>query len=497
MSHGVNALREAWRGSYDGPLLNESEVILGTADGISDDSFRCLRSRLRNGRPLTIGTVGGSNTAGATSTNKGDATYLYHSLVSRALNHLHSVSHGSSHHRATNGGIPQTGPLYHELCCSRHLPSAPDLIILDVAVNMAAKALSAELRALERLIRRLLRHPVRPALMAANTHRWRREGMEAENASVFEEAVERLCRHYSVPFVSLHAALVGAVRSGTRRWHDCMKRDGKHMGVVAHAFLAQLVLHRFSTPSLPSLPSPLREACDPTFLRPLPVPLYDTHLWPPGFVAGCTTCADAGAAGGGSLAAHVTATDGFAFSDVPPGQGRSGYVAHVAGASLGLRFCCTAALSPSAVLFLTYYRGPELGRAQLDCAGGCTCDKGVTLTAQTRGRRGYSDTYPTAQRVVLRMANHTVVAPEDACCTVRLRALPPLVQLQQATSRLSPLFKLLSVGLGGHASEELNLNSMRTGYLVSQMQQKTLTRTRARVREAATVGESALVDNLF
>ena len=51
---------------------------------------------------------------------------------------------------------------------------------------------------------------------------------------------------------------------------------------------------------------------------------------------------------------------------MPPGQGRPGYVAHVAGASLGLRFCCSAALSPSAVLFLTYYRGPELGRAQLE-----------------------------------------------------------------------------------------------------------------------------------
>ena len=492
MRDGASALREAWRGSYDGPLLNESEVVLGTADDIGDDAFRCSRSRLRVGRPLTIGTVGGSNTAGATSTNKGDAPYLYHSLVSRALNHLHRVPHGPSHHRATNGGIPQTGPLYHELCCSRHLPSAPDLIILDVAVNMAVKALDAEVRALERLMRRLLLHPTRPALMAANTHRWRREGIEAENASVFEEAVERLCRHYSVPFVSLHAALIGAVRTGTRRWHDCMKRDGKHMGVVAHAFLAQLVLHRFASP-LPSLPSPSQDACDPPASRLLPSPLHDTNLWPPGFVAGCTTCADAGAVGGVSLAEHVTAADGFAFSDMPPGQGRPGYVAHAAGASLSLRFCCTAALSPSAVLFLTYYRGPDLGRAQLDCSGGCTCDVGVTLTAQTRGRRGYSDTYPMSQRVVLRVANQTVAA-SGACCTVRLRALPPLVPLQQATS--GPLFKLLSVGLGGHASEELNLNSMRTGYLVSQMQQKTLvdrTRSaRARARREAS-GDGALV----
>ena len=63
------------------------------------------------------------------------------------------------------GAVPASGPSYMEHCVSWHLPAlGADLILVEYAVNF--DSVSDDAQSFERLIRRLLRLPNHPAIVA-------------------------------------------------------------------------------------------------------------------------------------------------------------------------------------------------------------------------------------------------------------------------------------------------------------------------------------------
>lgn len=451
---------------YTGPLLTADEMERGTsAQSLtkSDMELACVHRRLLAGLPLTMGALGGSNTAGKVSGSMGEASHLYHGLVTVALNALYPTGANSSapagarrrpsgrltrrDHRTTNGGVPQLGPTYHELCgVARHLPTkpgTPHLVLLDVAVNMPINvqlddpALVLHAHSLERLLRQLRRHPARPAIVAANIHRWHHD--RRRNATAAEQVITRLCKHYAVPVVSLHAALGGSVASHAREWTEFMLPDGKHLRPESHAFLAQLILRLVVPPrdrplaacSMPPDGSTLTESGGAgLFGHALPPPLLLEAREQSLRCAGL--CLDDAT----SLRAHVAADNGFS-ADEGGAVGRanklssSGYVTRRPNATLELRFCCAAS-----ILFLIHYVGPTLGGAIRTCHGSCTCEP-RTLRAQWP-KYEWHTTHPLALEAATAIVSTAPsVTPtggasgdlgSGACCTVRLQAfaLPPL-----------------------------------------------------------------------
>ena len=183
----------------------------------------CFGSWLsRHRQVVTVSAVGGSVTAGSTTSTHGGRDVLYHSRVVRALQVLLPANDGPHGH--TNAGVSQTGPCYHELCLPRHLPSSPDLVLVDAAVNLNDDRKGVA--AFERLLRRLLRHPARPALLVVNNHNWNPSAHSAANAKVHEDGIEELCDHYRVSAVSMRRALADSVRTGARNTSTFVKPDG-------------------------------------------------------------------------------------------------------------------------------------------------------------------------------------------------------------------------------------------------------------------------------
>ena len=268
MDIAPSALRSLWPQSQF--LLNSTLVSLGVEHSGSDSKLACLRAALGRGQRISVAAVGGSITAGSSyAAGSGSAaTFLYHRKVAMALDARFPVAAGHGH---LNGGVPGTGPTYMEHCVHDHLPPDVNLVLLEYAVNTDRRPAS-----FERLLRTILLHPRRPALIVVNAHRWRAirphdgrtdkcwhknwpvdmaanrtqwlaqsigQSGTTDMLAADEDAIATLCRHYDVPLVSMRAALVGAVRAGSIGIPTFMN-DCKHPTGAGHTFLAQLILHR-------------------------------------------------------------------------------------------------------------------------------------------------------------------------------------------------------------------------------------------------------------
>ena len=445
----IDRLQRAWRSTHNNvQLLKPAEILLGTAAQHlheSDAEFKCVHKRIRAGNALSIGTLGGSNTAGASTTSKGEAPWLWHGLLVQALKY--DTGNHSSRSRAANGGIPQTGPSYHALCGTRRLPPTPDLVMIDVAVNMAdVTPVEQQDRSLEQLLRQLRRHPARPAILAANIHRWKSQinsNVSEHERSAAEAIVSRLCRHYLVPQVSLRDALSASVSSKERRWGEFMAPDGKHLISQGHAFLAQLIWHL-----LAPAPTGTRDTSQLSGLEcPLPFRTLPPLLLTTGEDASpeCTICAD----GPKAMRVHVASAVGFrAESDWK--RDVRGFTARSAGASLVLQLCCP--LSYRSAIFLTYYRGPLMGDLRLRCAGGCVCKE---QSPELRISRGSPLPHTLGLLVRKRLGGSTPTARR--CCLIFLNVSSPYKMNSQRSldsrGRAPPLFKLVNIALVASSPE--------------------------------------------
>jgi hypothetical protein len=92
--------------------------------------------------------------------------------VYRAIKMLNATRKpGYGHISVANGAVPGTVSTYMSVCVKSHVPLDADVVLVEYAVNDAFNApVDSDLRrSFERLIRKLLNFPNRPAVVLVNS----------------------------------------------------------------------------------------------------------------------------------------------------------------------------------------------------------------------------------------------------------------------------------------------------------------------------------------
>ncbi|KAG2422480.1 hypothetical protein HXX76_016004 [Chlamydomonas incerta] len=118
-------------------------------------------------------------------------------------------------HVVHSGAVPGTQSSYVSACLAQHLPPAPDLVLVEFAVNDPPAPSPAyadpSRRAFERLLRKLLVLPSRPAVVLVNMYAHNAPAPDGSGCCKFWNNAERdfteLAAHYGLPSVSLKAAV--------------------------------------------------------------------------------------------------------------------------------------------------------------------------------------------------------------------------------------------------------------------------------------------------
>jgi lysophospholipase L1-like esterase len=208
----------------------------------------------RDGKPVTVGVIGGSITGGAGASNWGKS---YSPLV---LNWW-KKTFPQSKITFVGAGIGGTGSMYGALRAHEHLlPKQPDFVITEFAVNDDSSRTRQE--TLEGLTRQILNQPNQPTnLMLFMLHN--RDG-QPSNA---QEAQQAIGQHYDLPMLSFRNAVWPEIEAGRYDWSDVLA-DQVHPNDNGHAISAGLVTQFLETvldtlpeaselPEIPAVPEPL------------------------------------------------------------------------------------------------------------------------------------------------------------------------------------------------------------------------------------------------
>tara|TARA_B100000524_G_scaffold156632_1_gene79377 strand:+ start:1708 stop:3513 length:1806 start_codon:yes stop_codon:yes gene_type:complete len=252
-------------------LLSRRELrrsVVSYGDGARLD---CLASKLLTGRAVSLNVLGGSVSFGTTfSTSKSKA--LFHWKVYQWLN---STFPGATHAHFC-GAVPATGPTYMEHCMHWHLSGAPDLILVEYAVNFDV-SVDEDARAFERMMRKLLRIKGQPAIIIVNTMELvppargsraqppriffsgdqqeqqstngysggspNAEDLSFEYRAAAEDKINAVAQYYGVPCISMRNAIWHELKANSTRFP--LKRlfhDRHHPGAWGHSLMAQAVV---------------------------------------------------------------------------------------------------------------------------------------------------------------------------------------------------------------------------------------------------------------
>jgi len=204
---------------------------------------RQFLKRAERGESLTLGVLGGSITAGAACSIP---EKRYHGILLDFLRRKYPQSTFS----LVNAGIGATDSVYGAFRARRDLLThKPDLVILEFAVN--DKDESPWASSYEGTVRQILAAGC-PLILLFMTHNHQR------NCQRFQEVIGR---HYGLPMVSFHDAIMPELMNGSLRW-DELSPDEVHPNPAAHSFAGKLLcacLDRIS--SLPDT-TPVKSPAD-------------------------------------------------------------------------------------------------------------------------------------------------------------------------------------------------------------------------------------------
>ncbi len=201
------------------PRLDAAVVSLG-----SDGRLPAFLARADSGEALTVGVVGGSITAGASATEPSKR------WANRFVDRLRAA-YPKSTFPLVNAGIGATGSDLATHRATRDLLGhAPDLVVIEFAVNDSINPLAAE--TFEGLLRQILNQPQAPAAMCLFTMNEKGQNVQAEH--------EPVGRHYGIPMVSMRDALWPEIEAGRLAWTD-YGADEVHPNDRGHAYCAELL----------------------------------------------------------------------------------------------------------------------------------------------------------------------------------------------------------------------------------------------------------------
>ncbi|GLC45541.1 hypothetical protein PLESTM_001747400 [Pleodorina starrii] len=304
-----------------------------------------------------------------------------------------------SRHECLNGAVPGTQSSYMSSCLNHHLPPGVDLVLVEYAANDSPvpKWTFADpgRRALERLIRKLLRLPSKPAVVLVNMF-----AIAAAHGNYLHSAerdFSELATYYGLPSVSLKAAVMpsAAVGAAEQVAHGAIFNGGlNHPGRGGHVVVSELLI----TMCMDLLRSNGNgAACDPwvggggaaaaaaaalaaAAERPLPPPLAEDN-----YESSSSTCYIEHELRG----LVQKPVEGWEWTD--EGRGKWGFVALQPSRTLRIKVDSQLAGNRSAeranativvqIAYLQSYLG--MGLVRLHCVSGCVC-KPVTIDAYDR-----------------------------------------------------------------------------------------------------------------
>jgi len=202
--------------------------------------LQAVVEKARSGGEVTIGVIGGSITEGASATSE-DRRY------GNQIAAWWQTAFPEASIRFVNAGIGATGS---DIGCHRaadHLLSHdPDFVVIEYAVNDADTPFAAE--TLEGLVRQVLTHPSRPAVMLLF--------MMYAGGGNAQEWHSKIGTHYRLPMVSLRDAAWPEIEAGRIEWGD-VEADEVHPNDAGHTLCALLVTEVVSRHMAGQLPPPL------------------------------------------------------------------------------------------------------------------------------------------------------------------------------------------------------------------------------------------------
>ncbi|GIL54226.1 hypothetical protein Vafri_9775, partial [Volvox africanus] len=171
--------------------------------------LRLILERARNGERLRIGALGGSITAGhGVGGIDFSFTRYFMDWINLALppndKSRPSLMNDTTKHDFLNGAVPGTVSGYTSSCLHNHLIPDPDLVLVEFAINdspISTWTLDGAVarRPFERLLRKLLRLPSKPAVVLINMY------AVAPASNKYHHTAERdfgeLASYYSLPSV--------------------------------------------------------------------------------------------------------------------------------------------------------------------------------------------------------------------------------------------------------------------------------------------------------
>ncbi|GIM15714.1 hypothetical protein Vretimale_18452 [Volvox reticuliferus] len=194
--------------------------------------LRAALKRYQDGANLTIVTVGGSITAGQGAVDAPPYPKWLQFVLDANLPDKDRV-------RVHNGAVPGTSSQYMSSCHNVHVPREADVIFVEYAVNdeeMPMPHMNNQIRRpYERLLRKLLGYPKRPAVVLMHAYRWFQ--IPAEFSGQFWPSSERQQSEfgvfYGLPQLSVKACCYHYMTAG-KKGFQVERPRANHHGVIQY-----------------------------------------------------------------------------------------------------------------------------------------------------------------------------------------------------------------------------------------------------------------------
>ena len=219
-------------------------------------------AKARRGGTVTIGTIGGSITAGASASQP---SKNYPNLVAKWWrDHFPSATI-----KLVNAGIGATCSDFGAHRVKRDLlAQQPDFVIVEYSVNDYTFPLNKE--TMEGLARQILNAPGQPGLMMLFMMNSDGSNRQAEHSLIGV--------HYNLPMISYHDALWPEIQAGRLAWSD-ISPDPVHPNDRGHQYCADFI-GAFLNQVLASLPADSALPAIPAVPAPLVSDVFEhTALW--------------------------------------------------------------------------------------------------------------------------------------------------------------------------------------------------------------------------
>ncbi|GLI61581.1 hypothetical protein VaNZ11_003996 [Volvox africanus] len=377
-------------------MLTDARTRRAAQSSYGDRSrLRAALKRYQDGANLTVVTVGGSITAGQGAVDAPPYPKWMQFVLDANLPDKDRV-------KVRNGAVPGTSSQYMSSCHNAHVPRDADVIFVEYAVNdeeMPMPHMNNQIRRpYERLLRKLLGYPNRPAVILMHAYRWFQlpgdtsgqfwmsgERQQSEFGLFYglpQLSVKACCYHYMVegkkgfqvkrPRADRHGVIqhenfIDATLKGFAFFYDVIHPDGNTGHRVMGEIAAQLVLDVWADVASGSQLSPEdQQAID----APLPSPMLPDNL-----ESKADKCFI-----GPAFQRTMIESDGFEWIN----EGKSanlpkwGYVSDVPDKYIKFKINTLSNRTQSDTLVtveLGHLRSYEnMGRAGVQCEGGCTCN---------------------------------------------------------------------------------------------------------------------------